>query len=141
MKVSFSHDSSTWLGGALAVDLSGVEVGVLRRGVGCPQIVIFPMVGPGTFAGRQLRQGPVVSRRVIAVSGPPVVGCVLRAMRAWFGGLPTTRTLMSSAAWSLMACPAGRKMPPLRRAVTALHARRARPGPTNARRGAVERRS
>ncbi len=55
------------------------------------------------------------SRRVIAVKRSAGTSGALRwAIRALvFAGLPTTRTLMSSAAFSLMALPCGPKMPPL----------------------------
>lgn len=55
------------------------------------------------------------SRRVIAVKrSRGTSGAAAWAISALvLAGLPTTRTLMSSAAWSLMALPCGLKMPPL----------------------------
>ena len=55
------------------------------------------------------------SRRVIAVKrSAGTSGAAAWAISALvLAGLPTTRTLMSSAALSLMALPCGLKMPPL----------------------------
>ena len=74
------------------------------------------------------------SRRVIAWKrSRGTSGALLAAISAFvFAGLPTTRILTSSAAWSLIALPCGLKMPPL------ASSRSARSMPSAARTGADE---
>jgi hypothetical protein len=81
-----------------------------------PHTVIFLMDSTGTaslLASCEIAR--LWSRRIIAVKrSAGTSGALACAMRAFvLAGLPTTRTLMSSAAPALIASPWGLKMPPL----------------------------
>lgn len=79
-------------------------------------MVIFLISVTGTWSlAASWDSARLWSRRVIAVkrSAGTSGACCWAMSELVFAGLPTTRTRMSSAAWSLMALPWGPKMPPL----------------------------
>ncbi len=119
MKVSASHTSSLTTSAAFLPAISAWKMSGYWVAEWLPQIVSFLMsetAAPVLAASCEIAR--LWSRRVIAVKrSAGTSGAAARAISALvLAGLPTTRTLMSSAAWSLMALPCGLKMPPLPRA-------------------------